>query len=538
MGMDNGVRFDGLDHELIYNPRAFENFELFLNASGSESSFVLEWSYNTQLFRPETIGKLMEAYTRVLNTLVHNPACRIGDIPVFPRPHIPLTGPETPFPKESTVTELFAAQVRATPARTALIFEDLHYTYRQLDESSSRLAHFLRSKGVGPETMVPLCIRRSSALIISILGILKAGGAYVPIDPGYPLERIRLMLDDISAGFLLADRSSAAVLPSGTDCETLIFEELSLAGPTPVDPPIAGATAASLAYVMYTSGSTGRPKGAMIMHSNITSLVKASDYVAFDGTEVILSTGSPSFDAITFEYWGPLLNGGTLVLPSEETLLDTNLLKHAIRNHKVSMMWITSSLLNQWVNLDIGILKGLKTILAGGEKLSERHIGLLRKAYPHLVIINGYGPTENTTFSLTYTMSGGDPIPMPIPIGRPLSNRSAYILDAKGRLCRPGEAGELFVGGAGVGRGYLKRPELTAERFLPDPFNSEPGSKMYRTGDLARWLPDGNIEYLGRIDDQVKIRGHRIELGEIESNLGQCPGVKDAVVIAHEDKKG
>ncbi|HVU95092.1 MAG TPA: amino acid adenylation domain-containing protein [Puia sp.] len=538
MGMDNGVRFEGLQHQLIYNPRAFENFEIFLNASGSESSFVLEWSYNTQLFKPETIAALMEAYTTVLKTLVENPACRIMDFPILPQPTVLLAGPETDYDKESTVTDLFAAQARKTPSSTALIFEDQQYTYRQLDDLSSRLAHFLRTRGVGPETMVPLCIRRSPGLIVSILAILKAGGAYVPIDPEYPLERIRFMLEDINAEFLLADRTSAAKLPEGTGCELLLYEDLlNRCQGNPTQSPNPGTNPSSLAYVIYTSGSTGRPKGAMIIHRNITSLVRGSDYVTFDGTEVILSTGSPSFDATTFEYWGTLLNGGILVLPSEQTLLDTNLLKQTIRSRNISMMWITSSLLNQWINLDITILQGLGTVLAGGEKLSEKHIGLLRRTYPRMVIINGYGPTENTTFSLTYTMTSGE-IPVPIPIGRPLSNRSAYILNTHGKLCRPGETGELFVGGAGVGRGYLKRPELTAERFLDDPFEPTPGARMYRTGDLARWLPDGNVEYLGRIDDQVKIRGYRIELGEIESILSQFAGVKDCVVIARDDQKG
>jgi amino acid adenylation domain-containing protein len=532
------VHFAGLDHQLIYNPRCFENFELFLNASGSEKSFVLEWSYNTQLFKQETIAQLMEAYSKLLSTVAGDPTSRIGDLPIFPRPAIALSGPETPYPRESTITSLFAAQVRTTPDKTALIFEDQRLSYRQLDEQSSRLAHFLQENGVKAETMVPLCCHRSANLIIAILGILKAGGAYVPIDPAYPDQRILFMLQDTGATLLLADKASAPRLPAGTGCNLILLEELLPSiSDRPVKAPAAATTASSLAYVIYTSGSTGRPKGAMIIHSNVTSLVKATDYVTLRGDEILLSTGSPSFDATTFEYWGMLLNGGQLILPSEQTLLDSSLLKLTIRRHRVSIMWITSSLLNQWINLDIGILGGLTTILAGGEKLSEKHIGLLRTAYPSLVVINGYGPTENTTFSLTYTMSSGE-IPMPIPIGRPLSNRSAYILDPKGRLCRPGETGELFVGGSGVGRGYLHLPELTAERFVSDPFNSLPGSRMYRTGDLARWLPDGNVEYLGRLDDQVKIRGFRIELGEIESILGQCPGVKHAVVIAHEDNKG
>ena len=269
----------------------------------------------------------------------------------------------------------------------------------------------------------------------------------------------------------------------------------------------------------------------MIENRNVVSLVRGVHYVNLSGRNVLLNTGSASFDASSFEYWSMLLNGGELVLCPEQALLNSELLKQEIRKRKVNIMWFTSSLLNQWIELDMGVFDGLRTVIAGGEKLSEHHIEKLRNRYPSLEVINGYGPTENTTFSLTYPVKERQ-ITKPIPIGTPIENRTAYILNNQLQLCGIGVIGELFVGGAGVARGYLNRPDLTKGRFLPDPFSSEPGAKMYRTGDLSRQMPDGNLEFHGRVDDQVKIRGFRIEPAEIESVIQQFPGIQQTAVLA------
>ncbi|HEX4851336.1 MAG TPA: amino acid adenylation domain-containing protein, partial [Puia sp.] len=407
-----------------------------------------------------------------------------------------------------------------------------------LDEKSNQLGHYLISKGVGTETLVPICMERSIELLIGILGILKSGGAYVPIDPEYPSDRIDFMLSDTESRLIVTSRACRQKLGSKRNQELILvddqWEEISR---EPLYATECAIDASNLAYIIYTSGSTGRPKGAMIEHRNVVSLVKGVDYVHFSSEDVLLSTGSPSFDATTFEYWGMLLNGGQLIICSEQTLLNGRMLKNEIDRRNVNMIWFTSSLLNQWVDLDLSIFEGLETILAGGEKLSEKHISKLRKTYPSLTIINGYGPTENTTFSLTYQITSQE-ISSAIPIGRPLNNRTAYVLRPDQQICPVGVVGELYVGGSGVGRGYLNLPELTEERFLPDPFSREPLGKMYKTGDLARAMSDGNIEYMGRADDQVKIRGFRIELGEIENVLQQCAGVAHAVVITKEDKEG
>jgi amino acid adenylation domain-containing protein len=537
MGLDDGVSFEGLSYELFYNPREFENFELSVNASGSEQKFVLEWSYNSQLFKPSTIKNMMEEFEALLRALIADPEKKIGEIPAIRTQRTMAPDYSGEYPKDKSIAALFSEQSALTPDKTALVFENYQLTYRQLEERSNQLAHFLRNKGVGSTSMVPICIERSLDSLVGILGILKAGAAYVPVDPEYPEERIRFMLRDTRSRVLITSRTIRKKLPVIENLENiLIDEEWNIISREPANAPKITTNGKSLAYVMYTSGSTGIPKGVMIENSNVISLVRGVKYVTLNGNVVILSTGSPSFDATTFEYWASLLNGGELVLCTEQTLLNEHLLKETIERRHVNMMWFTSGLLNQWIDLDITIFAGLKTILAGGEKLSESHIDRLRNQYPDIAIINGYGPTENTSFSLTYHITDKK-IRQSIPIGKPLSNRTAYVLNSQQQLCAVGVLGELYVGGAGVGRGYLNQPELTVEKFLPDPFSDESAARMYRTGDLARCLVDGNIEFHGRMDDQVKIRGYRIEPAEIEYVLKQNKGIQQAVVMVTEENE-
>src|SRR5450432_65458 len=391
MGLDDGVSFEGLRYELFYNPREYENFELSVNASGSEQRFVLEWSYNSQLFKPSTIKNMMEEFEALLMALVAEPEKKIGEIPALRTQRTRNPDHAGEYPKDKSIASLFSEQAALTPDKTALVFENYQLTYRQLEERSNQLAHFLRNKGVGSNSMVPVCIERSLDLLVGILGILKAGAAYVPLDPEYPEERIRFMLQDISSRILLTSRTIRKKLPGIEKLEhILIDEEWNVISRESATPPKISANGKSLAYVMYTSGSTGKPKGVMIENSNVVSLVRGVQYVGLTGNEVILSTGSTSFDATTFEYWASLLNGGELVLCNEQTLLNGHLLKETIERRKVTMMWFTSGLLNQWIDLDIKIFADLKTILAGGEKLSENHIEKLRNTYPSIEIINGY----------------------------------------------------------------------------------------------------------------------------------------------------
>jgi amino acid adenylation domain-containing protein/non-ribosomal peptide synthase protein (TIGR01720 family) len=500
--------------------------------------------YCADLFTAGTINRMMGHFKQLLQAVVDSPAARISELQLLtPKEQVQLLGAfnatASAYPQDKTIAALFSEQALLSPAATALIFSAQSLTYQELDERSNQLAHYLRRKGVKAETMVPICMDRSLELIVGILGILKAGGAYVPIDTEYPAERIGYMLTDTDAHIVVGNTAAKAILLAVNPVLDIIDLEAdwSLLSKESVQAVDSGTQPDSLAYVIYTSGSTGQPKGVMVTNDNVVSLVRGTHYIRLTPADTLLSTGSPSFDASTLEYWGMLLNGGQLVLCSLNTLLDSTLLKAEIRSRGVSTMWFTASWLNQLVDTDISVFDGLDTILAGGEKLSEMHMEKIRKAYPDITVINGYGPTENTTFSLTCEIDD-QALEHTIPVGRPLNNRVAYILDNRRRLCPVGVPGEIYVGGAGLSRGYLHRPELTAEKFVMHTFDHQTSIRLYRTGDMGRWLPDGNIAYMGRTDDQVKIRGHRIELGEIESMLQSCELVQQNVVIAGKDEHG
>ena len=348
------------------------------------------------------------------------------------------------------------------------------------------------------------------------------------------------MLKDTGSKIIISSRECADKLPALEDYTKIeIDTDWKLISEQSKDKLQVEIKPGDLAYIIYTSGSTGWPKGVMVTQKNVVSLVKGVDYVNFTPDDVLLSTGSTSFDATTFEYWGMLLNGGQLVLCTENRLLDSEQLKDEINSRGVTKMWFTSSWFNQLVDNDIRVFKNLKTILAGGEKLSEYHIEKMRQTYPEIEIINGYGPTENTTFSLTYNIKETELTKQKklIPIGRPLSNRTAYVLNKNMQPAPIGITGEVYLGGDGVSNGYLNNPELTKERFVNDPFGKDSNSRLYKTGDLGRWKADGNIEYLGRADEQVKIRGYRIELGEIENALQECEQVRQAVVLVKQTSK-
>ncbi|WP_212004531.1 non-ribosomal peptide synthetase/type I polyketide synthase [Chitinophaga sp. HK235] len=518
-------------------------FDLFWSISVQPYGTVVELEYCIDLFTERTIRKMMDHYVALLRAIVQNPALPISELNMLGKVEedqlLSFSGIAASYPADKTIVELFEEQARLTPDATALVFETQKLSYRMLDKVSSQLAHLLISNGVKENTMVPVCLGRSAELIISILAILKAGAAYVPVDATYPAERITYMLEDIAGKLVITTAANEALLRAAAPAATFIcLDNLSELVTGQPDGQLKISTGPdSLAYVIYTSGSTGRPKGAMVTHRNVTSLVKGAGFVSMTNDDVLLSTGSPSFDATTFEYWSMLLNGGQLVLCPEKHLLDNRLLRQEMQSRKVTMMWFTASWFNQLIDDDINIFEGLNVVLAGGEKLSEIHVQKFLAAHPHITVINGYGPTENTTFSLTYPLaaiSAG----VSIPIGRPLANRQAYVLDSRQRLVPVGVPGELYVGGAGVSLGYLNQPALTQEKFIADPFSTTPGARLYRTGDKARWLADGTVEYLGRIDDQVKIRGFRIEPGEIERTLNELDTIANSCVVVKQQPSG
>ena len=445
-----------------------------------------------------------------------------------PTPPAHAFGPENPIADATTVHALFLRQAEARPDAPAVVGGDTVLTYRQLEERSARLARRLAAHGVRRGELVAVRAERSAEWVIANLAVLRAGGAYLPISPAEPDQRVAYLLQDGDVRLVLGDRE--AELPDGRG------RELSVAADLDADAELPGAGAADdRAYVMYTSGSTGKPKGVVVPHRAVARLVTGTDYVEFSPRMRVLQTGAVSFDATTFEVWGPLLGGGTLVLPGEDVILHADRLGPALREHGITTMWLTSPLFSRLVLQDPSIFAPLTDLVVGGDVVVPEHVAAVHAAAPGIRIVNGYGPTENTTFSTTHPIRPEDTA-APLPIGRPLAGSSAYVLDANGRPVPPGTTGELYVGGDGVALGYLGRPDLTEAVFLPDPFL--PGRRMYRTGDLVCQRPDGILEFRGRADGQVKIRGYRIEPGEIETVLRAHPEVVDAVVAARLREDG
>ncbi|MCS0635754.1 amino acid adenylation domain-containing protein [Streptomyces sp. LP05-1] len=443
------------------------------------------------------------------------------------------TGTNTALPphlRHPLLEDLFREQAEARPDALAVIDGPVRLTYAGLRERAELLAAGLAAHGVERETVVATAFPRSADAVVCTLAVVLAGGAYLPVNPDFPGERLRLMLADGGAGLLVCapeavDRLAPAV-PPGTRITTP--EELIEAGRRAGSAPVAAPRSADrspLAYLMFTSGSTGRPKGVMVEQSGIVRLVRDSDFYRFSPADRLLLTGALEFDASTFEIWGCLLNGATLCVTGTETLLVADALKAAVREHGITVMWMTAPLFHQTVDTDPEVFAGLGTVVAGGDVLSVRHVRALQEARPGLRIINGYGPTENTTFTTTHEIGAGEP--GPFPIGRPVAGTTVLVADEDGAPVPTGEQGELLTGGTGLARGYLGNPALTAERFI-----TVGGERYYRTGDRVSADADGLLRFHGRIDDQVKIRGHRVEVKEVEAVLLACPGVQDGCVTA------
>lgn len=457
---------------------------------------------------------------------------------LLPEPFQTWNETRTDYPRGSTVSELFEETVSSHPNVIAVVFGDQRLTYAELNSRANRLAHRLRQMGVAEDTRVGCCLERSVELVVALVAILKAGGAYVPLDPSYPKERFDFMLEDTDPRVILTHQSVDAAVLDGCNARILRTDEpfhrasgVDDANPTTLSGP------SSLAYVMYTSGSTGRPKGVMIENRAIVRLVRNTNYCQFGTAEVFLLFAPVSFDASTFEIWGALLNGGRLVImpPGTASLQE---LGRVIRQNGVTTLFLTTAVFNLMVDERIEDLGPLRQLFTGGEFVSSRHFGRFIENVANCALYHVYGPTENTTFSTFYRADKGSTPIGSMPIGRPLANTRIYILDENLSPVPVGETGEIFTAGDGLARGYLNNPEVTAEKFLPDPFFSSGNERMYRTGDLACWTAGGNIEFLGRTDNQVKILGHRIEPGEIETVLTMHQGVKHVAVIAHTDENG
>jgi amino acid adenylation domain-containing protein len=433
--------------------------------------------------------------------------------------------------RERNIARLFEDQAARTPNAVATIFGDLRLTYRELDHRSNRLAHYLQAAGVGPDTLVGLAVDRSHEMLIAMLAILKSGGAYVPIDPGYPGARIALVIEDSKLAFILTTERTRVTLPASPARMISLDGEAEAIAMRSSGSIASSAHENNLAYVIYTSGSTGKPKGVMVEHRNVINFFAGMDAILGVQPGIWLAVTSISFDISVLELLWTLTRGYQVVIHGEG---NTDKIPAEILGHHATHLQTTPSLLRALVSdpQSLQALGKLKTILIGGEALPASLVAALRQSFTG-EIYNMYGPTETAIWSTVYRVEQQR---TGIPIGKPILNTQVYVLDSRGQPVPPGEIGDLLIGGDGVVRGYLNRPELTAERFISDPFR--PGGRLYRTGDLARFLDDGNLEFLGRSDFQVKIRGFRIELGEIEAALERQPGVAQAVVVAREDPQG
>ncbi|MDZ7955198.1 amino acid adenylation domain-containing protein [Nostoc sp. DedQUE09] len=495
--------------------------------------------YNTDLFDQATISRMVEHFKTLLSAIVANPEERIANLPLLSEAElhqvlVKWNNTQAYYPQDKCIHQLFEKKVQQYPDSIAVNFANEQLTYQELNTRSNKLAHHLQKIGVGSEVLVGICISQSIEMIVGLLGILKAGGAYVPLDPSYPQERLNFMLEDAQVSVLLTQKNlfkhfeyfSKPIISIDKDWEIITQEkEDNLKSDLNSD---------NLAYIIYTSGSTGKPKGVAVPHKAVNRLVCDTNYIKLLPSDKVAQASNASFDAATFEIWGALLNGAQLVGVSKDVTLSPHEFALQLREKGINILFLTTALFQQIARNVPQAFTTLKYLLFGGEAVDTRWVKKILKNGAPKHLIHVYGPTENTTFSSYYYVQEFSSATS-LPIGRPITNTQIYILDPHLQLVPIGVTGELYMGGEGLAREYLNRPELTTKHFIPHPFSNNPKTRLYKTGDLARYLPDGNIEFLGRIDNQVKIRGFRIELSEIEAVLNQHPAVRETVVIVGED---
>jgi amino acid adenylation domain-containing protein len=535
-----GPELPELEVSRVEAERVSAKFDLSLEVAATARGLRGGLTYSTDLFDRTTVDRMLGHLERVLEQVAANADVRLS--------RLALAGPqeraqvvaewnrtEAGYPRDAGIHALFQAQAQRTPGAVALVWGAEKLTYRELDARANRLAHHLVGLGVGPESRVGVRLERSVENVVATLAVLKAGGCCVPVDTSYPPERMALMLADSAVRILLSDAERAA--PGLHVIHLDRLAEVLAAGPDHA--PSASASAGNLAYVFYTSGSTGRPKGVMMAHREVVQYAACLPRTMPIGPgDRVAQASNASFDAAVFEIWGALLNGATLVGIDRDVLLSAPLLGQALREQGITHLYQTAALFNQHVREQVDVYASLRQLVFGAEAVGTEGVrAMLREGKPARVL-HEYGPTEATvwcTLEEVEEVAEGAPT---VPIGRPIPNARAYVLDPAGEPLPVGVPGELCMGGAGVVRGYLGRPGLTAERFVPDPFAAEPGGRMYRTGDRARWKADGKLEFMGRLDDQVKIRGFRIEPGEVEAAMAAYPGVREARVMMREDQPG
>ncbi|MEA5602484.1 amino acid adenylation domain-containing protein [Nostoc sp. UHCC 0252] len=546
----SALELSGLTLNFLENHANTAMFDLTLDMKETEGGLVGALEYNTDLFNDSTITRMVGHLQTLLTSIVANSELRVSELSLLTEPEkhqllLEWNNTEVAYPQQQCIHELFELQVEQTPDAVAVVFEDEQLSYRELNTKANQLAHYLQKLGVKPEVLVGICVERSLSTIIGILAILKAGGAYVPLDPAYPSERLAFILQDAQVSVLLTQQHFIENLPQhqtnvvclDTDWERIVQE-------SPQNP-ISGCTSDRLAYIIYTSGSTGQPKGVLVNHSNVVRLFAATEHwYKFNQDDVWTLFHSIAFDFSVWELWGALLYGGKIVIAPYWLSRSPEDFYKLLLKQQVTVLNQTPSAFSQLIQVEesLGTAEGLnlRLVIFGGEALQleslrpwfERH----GDQFPQLV--NMYGITE-TTVHVTYRpLTKADlEVGLGSIIGRPIPDLQVYLLDQYRQLVPIGVKGEMYIGGAGVTRGYLNRSELTTERFISHPFSDRPNARLYKSGDLARYLPNGDIEYLGRIDDQVKIRGFRIELGEIEALISQHPAVRETVIVVAESQR-
>ncbi|HEX7239342.1 MAG TPA: amino acid adenylation domain-containing protein, partial [Longimicrobiaceae bacterium] len=507
------VELPGLELRLEGAETGTAKFDLTLAMGESGDGLEAALEYATELFDAATVERMAARFGVLLAAAAADPDRSVADLPLLDgaeRAQLEAwsTVEASPAPRRC-VHELFAGQARRTPDRVALVYQDERLTYAGLDRRADRLAHRLIRLGVGPDVRAGIFAERSPEMVVGMLAVLKAGGAYVPVDPAYPAERVAYMLRDAGVRVVLTQERLLDRLPDHP-AETVLLDAPD--GDTPAEgPPATGVTPDHLAYLIYTSGSTGLPKGTEVPHAAVPGFFRDVEYARFGGERVFLQHVSPSWDVLALELWAPLLTGGTCVLYPGQTS-EPDVLGEQVRRHGVDTLWLSTAYFNLVVDSCPEILEGVEQVLLGGEAASVPHVRRALRMYPEKRFANCYGPTECTVFATAHVFAPDFDAAV-VPIGKPIGDRRVHLLDRRFEAVPPGVPGELFIGGPSVARGYAGRAELTAEKFVPDPFSAEPGARLYRTGDRVRWTVAGELEFLGRVDFQVKVRGFRVEPG-------------------------
>ena len=514
-------------------------FDLSLSLVPDGGEIAVRASYSADLFEPDTINRLLEHYRMLLESAVADPTRRMSMLPMLgavdARRIAEWNATARPYPATAGLAELFAAQVRRTPDAAAVIAAGESLSYRVLDGRANQIARRLRRSGVARGDRVGICLDRSVEMVVAVVGVMKAGAAYVPIDPANPEERRAFLLGDAGAAALITGAAGSA--PPGVTVIALgaAGEALEDESPEPFD---GGASGDDLAYVMYTSGSMGQPKGVAVPQRAVTRLVMNADYVQLGADDVVGHASNVAFDAATFEIWGALLNGARLVVLPKEVILSPADLSKALAAHGITALFLTTTLFHQTARELPTAFERVRHAMFGGEAAEARWVERVLSQGAPARLLNMYGPTETTTFATWHDFAAHAPTGAAMPIGRPIANTHVRLLDGELRPVPVGVPGEMFIGGPGLAWGYHGRPDLTAERFVPDPWSADAGARLYRTGDVARYRADGAIEFLGRADRQLKLRGYRIEPGEIEAALDRHPGVDHSAVDVRPDGAG